>query len=303
MRIAFLLTTLLLVACGDKESGPQPTTMPRGKPVIYTTFYPTTYFTERIVGDAAEVVCPLPEGEDPIFWDPDENAIRGYQEADLIIINGASFEKWVDKVSLPMARQVDTAQGFANRFVRFEESTTHSHGKTGEHSHEGIDGHTWLDPLLASAQAEAIRVALVRLLPDNEAELKARCDTLSSELATLDAAFRGLGDLPAGMSLYASHPAYNYLAKCYGWRVVNLDLDPEQMPSGEVFAAVKASLTEKPGRHLLWESEPLPAIAERFRTELGLESILFSPCEGPPQGGDYLSVMRANSERVAAAFE
>ena len=108
MRLASLL--LLLAACGDEPRVAAPERV--GRPVVYTTFYPTTYFTERIVGDLATVVCPLPDGADPIFWQPTDADVAGYQEADLIIVNGAQFEKWLANVTLPEDRIVDTAKSF-----------------------------------------------------------------------------------------------------------------------------------------------------------------------------------------------
>jgi hypothetical protein len=62
-----------------------------------------------------------------------------------------------------------------------------------------------------------------------------------------------------------------------------------------------------PARFILWESAPSPEIEKRFADDLGLTSIEFSPCEILPAseqraGRDYLTVMRANVERVAPAL-
>ena len=58
---------------------------------------------------------------------------------------------------------------------------------------------------------------------------------------------------------------------------------------------------------LLWESGPLPRTDERLRSELGIVSVEFSPCEGLAAearagGADYLVVMNANLDRLAAAL-
>ena len=301
-----LLACALLFACGDGET---PTTPAgggaRSKPVVYTTFYPTTYFAERLAGDDARVVCPLPDDEDPIFWKPDEETILAYQAADLIVVNGAEFEKWVLRASLPESRIVETADPFKEGWLRFEHAVEHSHGPAGKHAHEGIDGHTWVSPVLAKAQAIQIVGALMRLMPDSESRLRiqARLPALESDLDALDARFRALTKDYDGHALLASHPAYNYVARQYGWQVHSLDLDPEAMPSDAAFDEIRALLAETPARHILWESAPLPDIAARFRRELGLESIVFSPCETPPDGGvDYLARMNENLDDVAPAL-
>jgi zinc transport system substrate-binding protein len=300
---AFLLViAICLAGCGDGGGTPAPAT--GGKPVVLTTFYPTLYFVQRIAGDLVTAECPVPEDEDAIFWQPDDAMVGRYQKADLIVLNGAEFAKWVAKVSLPAARVVDTAKPFEKDFVRFEQATTHSHGPAGEHAHEGIDGHTWVDPVNAKIQAGEIHAALVRLLPDEKAKLDEGLAALLKDLDTLDAGFRALEGKPP---LLASHPAYNYVMKRYGWNLANLDLDPESMPSDADFAEIAKTLEKHPAKFLLWESEPLPEIAKRFRDELGVESITVSPCELMSKedlaaGQDYLSVMKANLETLKVAF-
>jgi zinc transport system substrate-binding protein len=298
LRLFTILASLAaLGACGgevEKAGGGA-----AGKPVVYTTFYPTTYFTTRIAGDLVDVVCPVPPDEDAIFWKPDDATVARYQKADLIIVNGADFEKWVLATSLPEAKVVNTAKPFAAEFVKFEKAVTHSHGPAGEHAHEGIDGHTWLDPVNAKIQAGEIAKALSKLLPAHAATFEARRRALDADLDALDAGFRKAAEKLAGAPLLASHPAYNYAAKRYGLNVKNLDLDPEEMPADETFATIKALLAEHPAKIVLWESFPSGEIAKRFAEELGLRSVEFSPCElmAPEAlagGQDYLTVMRRN---------
>jgi len=268
MRILPLF--LLLAACGDEPDVTAPERT--GPPSVYTTFYPTTYFAERIGGALVNVVCPLPADSDPIWWRPEPDTLRQYQEADLVVLNGASFEKWAQSRSLPENRVVSTADGFRDEWIRYEEAATHKHGPAGEeHTHEGIDGHTWIDPVLAKRQAAAIRDAMKRLLPDRAAELDRNFAKLAADLDALDAKFKALP--VEGKSIVATHPAWNYPARRYGWNLVN---DPEA--DGDV---------------RLWEGEP---------GEEGPGEVAFSPCE--QQGGqDYLAAMHANLDRLQAALE
>jgi zinc transport system substrate-binding protein len=310
--LAAVVATLALTACGgDEPTAPPPPRTERAVPEVWTTFYPTTYFTERIAGrlggGLVKVVCPLPPEEDPAFWSPDTAVLQGYQAADLVVVNGAHFEAWVDTSSLPASRVLSVSAGFADRWIKLEGSTTHSHGPAGAHTHAGIDGHTWVDPLNAKAQADAIRRALLSLLPAKQAAIDANFAALARDLDLLDVEFERLGKLPEGTSLYASHPAWNYLAQRYEWSMVGLLLEPEEPLLGEAFAQVKASLATKPGTHLLWEDAPLPATAERLQRELGLTSLVVPPCETESTedraaGRDWLQRMQANVETLRAAF-
>jgi len=303
--VVILVVGLLSVGCGQKE--PETTTR-TGKPVVYTTFYPTQYFAERIGGDLIDVVCPVPEDEDAIFWMPDARAIVAYQKADLIILNGAGFAKWVQVVSLSETRVVDTAKPFEETFIHFEHGAVHSHGKAGEHAHEGLDGHTWIDPVNARIQANEIKKALTARFPEHEGVFEKGFAALAKDLDALDEKLKAYQAADKNQPLLASHPAYNYLARRYGWNIKNLDLDPEAMPSDEAFLGIKEVLKRHPAKYLIWETYPTEAIADRMRNELGLISIEFSPCEllsedAQNSGADYISVMRRNLDTISLVFE
>ena len=132
---------------------------------VYVVNYPLQYFAERIAGKHATVVLPVPEDEDPAFWMPDPATITAYQQADLILLNGASYAKWVNKVSLPRSRMVNTSAGFSDRYIRLADAVTHSHGPEGAHAHHGTAFTTWLDFELAAQQAKTIAEALGRQRP------------------------------------------------------------------------------------------------------------------------------------------
>ena len=47
---------------------------------------------------------PIPQDVDPAFWNPDVQAILAYQQADLILLNGAGYAKWVPQTTLSRSR-------------------------------------------------------------------------------------------------------------------------------------------------------------------------------------------------------
>ncbi|MDA0813382.1 MAG: zinc ABC transporter substrate-binding protein [Verrucomicrobia bacterium] len=283
---------------GKKASGPL---------AIFTTFYPTQYFAQRIGGDLVKATCPVPEDADPIFWMPDSTAIAQYQSADLIVLNGANFAKWVDKVNLPESRILNTARPLESNFIKFKDAVEHSHGKEGSHSHEGIDGHTWVDPQNAKVQAAEIRNALILRLLDAHATIEANYQALAADLDALDKQFKEIA--AAGMPpLLASHPAYNYIARRYDWNIESLDIDPAEAPNAEAMAAIADKLKAHPAKWLLWESQPITEAAQMLESEFGVKSIVFSPCEllsaaERAKGADYLSVMKANVAELRRVIE
>jgi len=304
ISVVALLVAVFGVGCGRED----PSSKARiGKPVVYTTFYPTKYFAERIGGDLVRVVCPVPVNEDASFWMPDRETVRAYQEADLVVVNGAEFAKWVQKVSLREHRIVNTAKPLADELITFEHATVHSHGTAGDHAHEGLDGHTWVDPVNAAVQAYEIRKALAKRFPEHGPAFEKGFAALAADLDALDKKLGAYQAACADQPLLASHPAFNYVARRYGWNIANLNLDPGEMPSDEVIQAIETTLREHPAKFLVWEAFPSRAIADRLEEELGLTSIEFSPCELLSEedlacGKDYLNVMWKNLENIGIVF-
>lgn len=302
-----VLGGIVLSGCARDEDANPAETQEVGQLSVYTTFYPTQYFTERIGGALVNVVCPVPEDEDAIFWMPSDEVIQEYQQADLIVLNGAGFAKWVEKVVLPQSRVVDTAASFSDTFIHYEKATVHSHGMAGEHAHEGLDGHTWVDPVLAIAQAKAIKDALITRLPGNQEQIVQGFAALEADLHNLDQRLRAYAEGYDQKPFFASHPAYNYIARRYGWKIINLDLDPEEMPSDAAIADMKQKVADHGVKYLVWEGTPTDEIATRMADELGLTNIVFSPCElisaeALADGDDYLRVMQTNLENIAPIF-
>jgi zinc transport system substrate-binding protein len=309
MRIRMLIgpvaAAIAIAGCEKKERA-EPAGGNTATPLVMTTFYPTEYMARRIGGDLVEVRCPVPEDADAIFWQPSREEVEAYAAADLIVINGAEFEKWVATVSLPESRVVDTAAGFEDDFVTFE-TTTHAHGPGGEHTHEGVDGHTWVDPQNAIAQARTIQEAMVARWAAHETAFRVNGAALASDLSQLDARFEAIAPMLEGAQLLASHPAYNYVAKRYGWSIGNFELDPGEPIDPEALGVIRGQLDgDARVRVMLWESAPVEA-AKAALAETGVVSVEFSPCEllGEAEraaGEDYLSIMNANLDRLGGAL-
>jgi putative ABC transport system permease protein len=270
-----------------------------GKPRVAVVNYPLYYFTKRIAGDRVEIVFPIPSQDDPAFWKPDAKGIRQYQQADLILLNGADYAKWRLTSVLPLAGQVVTSASFADRYMTNGEVITHSHGKEGLHSHGLLDFNTWMDPRQAKLQAQAIRDELARLEPAATKQFDANLQSLDADLDNLDAALERASAPLGNAPMLASHPVYHYAARRYGWNLKNVHWEPDEMPSDAEWQKFEKLYAEHPGRIMIWEEDPLPAVAERLR-KMGIEPVAYETCASQPDKGDYLSAMKLNAQRLAA---
>ena len=252
---------------------------------IVTVNYPLQYFAERLAGEAAEVVFPVPADVDPSFWRPNIADISMIQSADLILLNGAGFATWIDRVSLPRSRLVNTTAGMSDSFI-VTESITHSHGDGGEHSHEGLASYLWLDLELAIAQAEAVAAALVSRRISAENEVEKHLATLRAELQALDAqAKRNLADF-GEVAIIATHPRYQYLAQRYGLNISSLEWEAGTRPNANELEALGALADQTGARILIWEAAP-PAQALKETAALGLKNVVFEPMARTPSSGAF----------------
>lgn len=304
----FVLLALLACGGGGDTDGSDARAVRSGPPVVVVTFHPTEYLVTRLAGELVRVVCDVPPDADALFWEPDRRAVQRMQRADLIVLNGAGLERWTQRVSLPWSRVLDSSAQLGGSLLEYEDTQVHSHGVGAEHAHTGVDAHVWLDPRNALEQARAIHGALARILPGAaRGALNDNLASLQSDLLALDARLVALSARLGRQHLYASHPAYGYLRARYGWRLVDLDLDPAQMPSNEALEALRGLLQERPGQLILWESKPTPQITASL-LELGLTGIVYSPAEllGPEDragGLDFLTLQRANVQALEAGLE
>lgn len=305
--LALAVTMMAVAGCYEKKddaAGPAaagPASGDAGRPLVYATNYPLQYFVGRIAEGTVDVRLPVPGDQDPAYWRPAAEDVVAMQQADLIVLNGASYEGWLKNVSLPPSRMSVTTDGLADRLIPLVEEATHSHGLEGEHEHSGTAFTTWLDPTLAAAQASAIQEALAARWPRHADRFEAQLAALTEELTALDA---GLREAVAGnpeLPVLFSHPVYQYLARRYDLDARSVHFEPDQMPDEAAWQELAAMLEELPASWMLWEGAPLPEVGERLES-LGMRSVVFDPCAKTPASGDFFSVMEGNLQALRTVF-
>jgi len=261
--------------------------------------YPLQYFAERLMGEQAEVVFPVPNGVDPSFWRPSISDISAVQSADLVLLNGAGFATWVHRVSLSRSKIVNTSAGFSDRYIATE-SITHSHGDGGEHSHEGIASYIWLDPSLAQLQAEAIASAVVNRGLADEALVASRLAELRADLDALNATARTALSDAADTVMIATHPRYQYFAQAYGLTIVSLEWEAGAAPNAEELDDLRQMVSKEGARVLIWESRPSEE-ALASTEALGLTNVVMSPLAHRSGEAGFVSALGASVSALAEA--
>lgn len=297
-RVIGSLRLVALIAVAGNALMPTPSVAEMS---VYTVNYPLAYFAERIGGDAVTVHFPAPPGIDPAFWMPDPEVIGAYQAADLILLNGAGYAKWIGQASLPRRKLVDTSRSFRDAYLPGEKTPVHQHGPTGDHTHGQIAFTTWLDPKQAIEQARSIEAALVKQDAEHAASFARGADALVADLEELDRDLEAVFAAIEGESLLASHPVYSYLARRYGLDLRSLTWEPDADPGESGWQALDALLAARPARWMLWEARPLDSTTAKLDAR-GVGVVVFEVGVNRPDAGDFLSMMRDDLEALNRAL-
>lgn len=308
MRVPALLTVLVavvMVGCSPGET-PSAETEAEMSPgvigVVEVTNEPLHYVVERLAGAVVEVRFRAAEATDPAYWKPTTDDVLAMQRADLIVLNGASYESWLKDVSLPDSRLVDTTAAMRDQLIAVAETVTHSHGPEGEHEHTGTAFTTWLDPMMLVEQARAVEAALAARWSEHGGVFTQRFEELAADLAALDAELEAATEPAVGQPLVFSHPVYQYFERRFGLTGDSVHFEPDAVPDAEQWAGLDHLLEHEPAAWMIWEAEPGDE-TRRALEDRGLGIIVVSPCATPPADGSFLDAMHANADALRVAFE
>ena len=289
--IVVLLSTLTFFACSEKKEDQSVSESKIKK--IASVNYPLHFFVTQIGGGKIDAIYPIPAGVDPAYWEPTAEDIILYQEADLILLNGAGYAKWVDKVSLPPSKMINTSLPFQNKYIGQEEGQSHSHGPEVEHEHKGFAFTTWLNFRNAKIQAEEIKEALIKLMPENKNIFEKNYSNLAREIDDLDKQMNELANSFSDEILFASHPVYQYLSSGYGLNIESFHWEPDEMPDELMWENFDNTQSKLKANIMLWEDDPLPEVKQEL-LKRGIQVVIFNPGANTSANGDFLNFMKAN---------
>jgi zinc transport system substrate-binding protein len=293
--IPFLI--LLLFACGEQKDQVQVEDGGDRLKVISVN-YPLHYFAQRIGGDLIKAQYPVAEDVDPAYWEPSAEEIVLFQDADLILLNGAGYAKWIEKVSLPPSKIINTSLPFKDNYIKLSEGLTHSHGPRGEHEHKGFAFTTWLNFNFAIVQTEEVYKVLSNLLPSSQETFSKNFQSLKNELTELNQKMMMSAAKFEGATLFASHPVYQYLANAYNINILSFHWEPDEMPDEFQWDRFNSLAKVNPSTTMIWEDEPLPQVKQKI-VESGTQVVVFNPCGNKPALGDFIGVMKKNISNLS----
>ena len=257
---------------------------------IFASFYPIYDFVKQIGKDRVDVSIIVPASIEPHDFEPTAKQIIELQKADVIFINGAGFESWINKIG--NATVVDLSKGIPI-----------------ENIESAPDPHIWLDPNLVKTYSKAIFEKLISLdhqntdyYTNNFNEFNSKLELLNSNI-NMNLTNCDLNDF------IAFHDAFGYFAKRYGLTQHSIsgsspeaDINPQRIAD-----AIK--LAEQLDVNIIFSEDNIePRLSNTIANEIGGKVMILSPIEMITQeeqtlDKDYFSKMYDNLDNLKIALK
>lgn len=294
---------LLMFSGCTSERPPSPTADPE-RVSIAVTSYPLLAMAEGMAGSAADVEMVIEEGTSSPEWKPTSEAIQTMQKATRILISGGDYEPWLQRVTVPRSRLVDTAEGYYGQFVRIPDAVVHQHGPDGSHSHPGVVWATWLDPQLALSQLERTRDVLLPLLPDHVAEIQKAADRLADEFRQLDERLDQLAESTsdAEITVLGDAPVYQYLAQRLGWKLTYVHL-PGHGPLTEEQRSSLTTAMDEQQPSMVWLQQTLAEEVVLTEGDRDRPVAVIDLCQSANPARSLTERLEGNLDRIEAVLQ
>lgn len=304
---SFAIVALLIINILDSNT---PTTQQQeSSGIVAVSLYPLAYLVESIAQDTVTVVH-IGEGVDPHEYAPSIRDTSTLKDADIVVIMGGGLEHWEEDAESirnteqkPLLGMNEIVPVYTHTESEEHEGTAEHHEEEHGHGHDGIDPHSWLDPVLMQEMAIALRDELTRLYPAHADMYARNTETLRAELSAIDSAYKtALASCTAGEAL-TSHDAFGYIGRRY-----NLDMHPivgistQDEPSAKLLAELKDEASEGV-LGILTEERSIKKYAETLARETGLQLVSIDALELGVSGNEnYGSVMYENLTALRTAY-
>jgi len=254
--------------------------------------------TQEIVGDLHDVEMIVPIGGDPHLHEPTPSNARLVSKADLIFINGLTFEGWITEL-------IENS-GTTAEVVTVTKDIQPLSSQTYENS---FDPHAWMDASRVVSYVETIAKALQDIDPANAATYKTRLAAYTQKLETLDQEIKtAISSIPAQKRiLITSHDAFQYYGQRYGIQleaIMGISTEAEAQTSD--IRRVNKVIKENKVPAIFVESTINPKLIQQLaqdnKVSIGGELYADSLGDKDSPASTYIDMMRYNTQTIVKAL-
>lgn len=292
--------TLILSACQVKGTSATDSS----KPTIVVTYSILGAVVKDLVGDQANVVVSMPNGQDPHEWEPSARDIETLTHADMIVQNGLGLEGGMEK-ALALAEEAGVRVFTASDHITVRKVGAGEGIPSGDPDQAAgaDDPHLWTDPLamkqIVAALADTLKTDLALDVSTRAADLETRLDQLNQSIID------NVNTLPQGeRKLVTGHESLGYFADRYGFTLVGAivpSLTTQAEISASELAALKTLISANDVKAIFTELGTPPAVAESIGKETGVKVVPVST-HILPEDGSYFTFMSELSDTIVSAL-
>lgn len=297
--LAFLI--ILLASCQNAATP----TIDESKPTIIVTYSVLGAVVSDLVGDQANVIVAIPNGQDLHDWEPSARDIETLTHADLIVQNGLGLEGGLEK-SLAQAREAGVEIFTASDYITVRTVGAGQGIPSGDPDQaEGAqDPHLWFNPInmkqIVAALADTLNKDLGLDVSSQAADLENRLDELDSTLAGK------VSQIPENQrKLVTGHESLGYYADRYGFQLIGAII-PSLSTQSEVSASQLStlnSLIEQYQVKAVFTELGTPAqVAESVGQETGAKVVQLAT-HTIPEDGSYFTFMTNLTDTIVNALK
>jgi len=254
--------------------------------------------TQQIVGDLHTVEMIVPIGGDPHLHTPTPSDARLVAGADLILINGLTFEGWITELIANSGTDAKTIT-----------VTEHITPLTSQTYANSADPHAWMDASLVLKYAESIATAVTTLDPANSQTYAANLSAYQQELKALDQEIKdAITSIPEQKRiLITSHDAFQYYGRRYGIQleaIMGISTEAEAQTSD--IRRVNRVIKENQVPSIFVESTINPKLIQQLaqdnKVSIGGELYADSLGDQDSPASTYVDMMRYNTSTIVNAL-
>jgi ABC-type Zn uptake system ZnuABC Zn-binding protein ZnuA len=309
-RILYMLLLailFLLTACGSPAQTASTDQQSSGDQIkVLATTTIVADVVSQVGGDLIDLNVLLPVGTDPHSFDPTPQDISKVSEADLVFVNGAGLEEFLDNL-IESAGVQDRVNRVSDgiEFLAVDED-----GHEHEDDHDGVNPHTWTDPNNVFTWTSNIAQALSKLDPENADTYRANAQAYQADLKTLDAWIRDQVESipPENRKLVTDHKLFGYFADEYGFEQVGALIPGYSTlsePTAQELAEIEDAIQELDVKAIFVGNTVNPTLAERVSEDTGIQLVFVytgSLDKSGSDAGTYIEYMRYNTKAFVDAL-
>ncbi len=263
-------------------------------------------FTQKIMGDEAEIHVVAKLGRDIHFIQPTPKDVLKVKKAEVLVHSGLDLEAWRQPLLNAAGntdflgsseKAVDASQGI--ELLEVPAILSRSEGDL----HIFGNPHYWTDPANAEQMVRNIASGLSRIYPESAARYQANAETLIHQIHTAAADWDRRLAPYKGTAIVTYHKSWPYFAKRFGFDIIGyLEPKPGIPPTAKHLQEIERLIKEKNARMLIKETYNEKRPAEKVTRESGIPLVTLLQFSGDEKTNGYIGMMDENVKRIEEAL-